>query len=257
MIVLRGMPHPTDYPITTPIAYNPFMTTINDVSDLVRILREQPEWAATMRGLLLTDDLLNLPAQLAQFIQVTEESNRLVQERLTRLEELAQAQNKQLELLQEAVTMLANRVNTLDGRVGNIDGILYERGIRNRLLFRARHVLGFTDPYIAHVQDDQSAPEINRAVSLALAGGVVSLAQCEDLQAVDIIISDSDNRHLLIEASITADFSDVDRAGRRAEILKLITGGEVTPAIATAVLTRHQESQVASMGVTPFIIPYT
>ena len=247
------------------------MTTINDVSDLVRILREQPEWAATMRGLLLTDDLLNLPAQLAQFIQVTEESNRLVQERLTRLEELvqaqgerltrleelAQAQNKQLELLQEAVTLLANRVNTLDGRVGNIDGILYERGIRNRLLFRARHVLGFTDPYIAHVQDDQSAPEINRAVSLALAGGVVSLAQCEDLQAVDIIISDADNRHLLIEASITADFSDVDRAGRRAEILKLITGGEVTPAIATAVLTRHQESQVASMGVTPFIIPYT
>ena len=100
---------------------------------------------------------------------------------------------------------------------------------RNRLLFRARHVLGFTDPYIAHVQDDQSAPEINRAVSLALAGGVVSLAQCEDLQAVDIIISDSDNRYLLIEASITADFSDVDRAGRRAEILKLITGGEVTP----------------------------
>ena len=31
------------------------MTTINNIADLVRILKEQPEWADTIRGILLSE----------------------------------------------------------------------------------------------------------------------------------------------------------------------------------------------------------
>ena len=37
------------------------MTTINDIHDLARILRENPDWAETMRGILLGKELLELP----------------------------------------------------------------------------------------------------------------------------------------------------------------------------------------------------
>ena len=40
--------------------------TINDISDLARILEEHPEWAETLRSLLLTREVLELPEKVAQ-----------------------------------------------------------------------------------------------------------------------------------------------------------------------------------------------
>ena len=62
------------------------MTTINNIADLVRILKEQPEWADTIRGILLTEELLNLPNRFAEFVQLTQESYRLINERLTQID---------------------------------------------------------------------------------------------------------------------------------------------------------------------------
>ena len=62
------------------------MTTINNVADLVRILKEQPEWADTIRGILLSEELLNLPARFAEFVQLTQESHRIINERLTQID---------------------------------------------------------------------------------------------------------------------------------------------------------------------------
>ena len=56
------------------------MTTINTIEDLVRILREQPAWAEAVRAVLLTDDLLDLPARFDRFVQSQEETNRRLSE---------------------------------------------------------------------------------------------------------------------------------------------------------------------------------
>ena len=50
-------------------------TAINDISDLARILKEHPEWAETMRSLLLTRELVELPEKVAQ---LTERVDRLI-----------------------------------------------------------------------------------------------------------------------------------------------------------------------------------
>ena len=47
------------------------MTTINNISDLVRILREHPDWAVTLRSILLTEDLPELPRRVDEFVQST------------------------------------------------------------------------------------------------------------------------------------------------------------------------------------------
>ena len=54
--------------------------TIRDFHDLVRILEEHPQWRGQLRRLVLTEELLRLPEELASFRAETER-------RLARLEE--------------------------------------------------------------------------------------------------------------------------------------------------------------------------
>ncbi len=39
--------------------------TVDEFRDLIRLLEERPEWRAELRHLLLTDELLSMPEQLA------------------------------------------------------------------------------------------------------------------------------------------------------------------------------------------------
>ncbi len=61
------------------------MTTINDIGDLVRVLREQPEWAEALRGVLLSRELLEMPEEFAQFVKLTNANFQTVNARLERL----------------------------------------------------------------------------------------------------------------------------------------------------------------------------
>ena len=60
------------------------MTSINDISDLVRILKEQPEWADTIRAVLLGQELLELPARFAEFVELVNRNAQLIDERFDR-----------------------------------------------------------------------------------------------------------------------------------------------------------------------------
>ena len=246
------------------------MTTINDISDFARILQEQPEWVATLRSLLLTEELLNLPAQFAEFVQETRENNRVANERLTRLEVLVQGQGEQLRqlqvlvqgqqeqlrLLNELQTQMNARQNSFEGRLANYEGALYEGRVRHQALYRAEHYLGLEEPYLALVQDDQSAPQLNRAISLALNGRTISQEQSDDLHNADLIISGRNGRHAVFEISLTAAESDITRARRRADILASITGEPVSPAIIAVNLPQLEKDRAFHAGVDTFVIPF-
>jgi hypothetical protein len=211
------------------------VTSINDIADVARILKEQPEWADTIRSLLLSEELLNLPARFAEFVQLTQESNRITNERLNQLE---------------------TRLDRLEGRFGNFEGSDYERRVRTRALVRARDVLGIENPYLALTQDGIIAPQLNSIIAHAIGNGAISREQSADLHETDLIISDHNNRHVVVEVSLTADEDDVTRAKRRAGILHAATGGMVTPVVITAILSDARSAQAAGDEVTTFIIPY-
>ena len=88
--------------------------TIDNIGDLARILREQPEWADTIRGLLLGDELLNLPAQLAEFIRVSQENNRQVREELVERRLLLAQHGEQLARLNELVAQHGEQLTRLN-----------------------------------------------------------------------------------------------------------------------------------------------
>ena len=60
--------------------------TIEDFHDLVRLVTERPEWRADLRRLVLTDELLSLPEQLAKLQLRAEDRFQELMERLTALE---------------------------------------------------------------------------------------------------------------------------------------------------------------------------
>ncbi len=211
------------------------MTTINTIEDLARILRDQPTWAEALRALLLTQELLDLPGRFDRFVE---------------------AQQKANEAQQETNRLTDQRLNAIEGRLGNLEGGQYERTVRTKALARSRFILGFTGSHVALNQDGLTDPLLNSAIDQAIRNGLVSRDGCADLFEADLIISAEDNRHAVVEVSLTADRDDIDRAKTRAGILAAITEGAVTPVVITSRLNPAQSAQAEAAGVTTFVIPY-
>ena len=218
------------------------MTTINTIEDLARILREQPTWAEALRALLLTQELLDLPGRFDRFVEAQREAS--------------EAQQETNRLTDRRLNAIEERMDRVEGQLGNLQGGQYERTVRTRALARSRFTLGFTGSYVALNQDGLTDPRLNRAIDQAIRNGLVSQDGCADLFEADLIISAEDNRHAVVEVSLTADRDDIDRAKNRAGILAAITEGAVTPVVITSRLNPAQSSQAEAAGVTTFVIPY-
>ena len=218
------------------------MTTINTIEDLARILREQPTWAEALRALLLTQELLDLPGRFDRFVEAQREAS--------------EAQQETNRLTDRRLNAIEGRLDRVEGQLGNLQGGQYERTVRTRALARSRFTLGFTGSYVALNQDGLTDPRLNRAIDRAIRNGLVSQDGCADLFEADLIISAEDNRHAVVEVSLTADRDDIDRAKTRAGILAAITEGAVTPVVITSRLNPAQSAQAEAAGVTTFVIPY-
>ena len=218
------------------------MTTINTIEDLARILRDQPTWAEALRALLLTQELLDLPGRFDRFVEAQREFN--------------QAQQEANQAQQETNRLTDQRLNAIEGRLGNLEGGQYERTVRTKALARSRFTLGFTGSYVALNQDGLTDPRLNSAIDQAIRNGLASRDGCADLFEADLIISAEDNRHAVVEVSLTADQDDIDRAKTRAGILAAITEGAVTPVVITSRLNPAQSAQAEAAGVTTFVMPY-
>ena len=204
------------------------MTTINTIEDLARILREQPTWAEALRALLLTQELLDLPGRFDRFVETKREFN--------------QAQQKANEAQEETNRLTDRRLNAIEGQVGNLQGGQYERSVRTKALARSMIALGFEVPYVALNQDGLTDPRLNSAIDQAIRNGLVSRDGCADLFEADLIISAEDNRHAVVEVSLTADRDGIDRATTRAGIMAAITGGGVPTVV------HHVEAEPNPIG---------
>ena len=239
------------------------MTTINTIEDLARILRDQPTWAEALRALLLTQELLDLPGRFDRFVEAQREFNQAQREFNQAQQKANEAQqetnrltDRRLNAIEERLDRIDGRLDRVEGQLGNLQGGQYERTVRTKALARSRFTLGFTGSYVALNQDGLTDPRLNSAIEQAIRNGLVSQDGCADLFEADLIISAEDNRHAVVEVSLTADRDDIDRAKTRAGILAAITEGAVTPVVITSRLNPAQSAQAEAAGVTTFVIPY-
>ena len=199
------------------------MTTINDIGDLVRVLREQPEWAEALRGVLLSRELLELPEEFAQFVKLTNANFQTVNARLERLEtDVAEIRRDVVEIRRDVVDIRRD-LAPIKGAHARNGALRATRRMARTMGCRQVDVLD---------QDDLG--------DLADAGDTSGLEPTElrSFENADIVTRAADRetgriRYLAIEASFTANPDDARRAVRNAEYLTRFTGHPATAMVAS------------------------
>ena len=192
------------------------MTTINDIGDLIRILREQPEWAEALRGVLLSRELLELPEEFAQFVKLTNANFQTVNANF-------QTVNARLERLETDVVEIRRDLAPIKGA--------HARNGALRATRRMARIMGCRQVDVLD-QDDLG--------DMADAGDTSGLEPTElrSFENADIVTRAADRetgqiRYLAIEASFTANPDDVRRSVRNAEYLTRFTGYPATAMVAS------------------------
>ncbi len=234
---------------------------MNDIVDFVRILKEQPEWADTVRGILLGQELLDLPRQLAQFVQATNE-------RLGRLETdvadlkagQARLENRLGQLdthvgqLDTHVGQLDTRVGRLEGKVGRLEGSDLEREVHGNIVNIASRGLGLNRARILQSKIIPRGTELQDAIDDAEEQGIITEDQGSHLELTDVIIaarrkSDRQECYVVAEVSAGVRNDDITRARDRAQTLATIKGTPVIPAVIGASIAPQQQALADREGV--------
>ena len=87
--------------------------TMNSQDDFLDALRSNPQWRDAVRAQILGDDLMQLPRQMAQFVDTTNTNFQLVHDRLTRLEDSVAGLKDDVAGLKDDVTGLKDDVTGL------------------------------------------------------------------------------------------------------------------------------------------------
>jgi hypothetical protein len=209
--------------------------TVDDVQDLLQLLREHPEWREAVRREVLGEELLALPE--------------LVRQNSTDIAELREAVAE----LRQAIADLTVVVGRHGDDLGYLKGRSLESEVRQapwRFLPTRRMRRPTTIPF----------DELEQVLT-ALDGGVLTEEQVDDVRLLDVIVrgrvgSDrqAQDQYLAVEVSSTIDQSGVERAARRAAILRL-AGVPALPAVTGNALSEYGRSAAERDGVEVFIQP--
>ena len=237
------------------------MTIINDISDLVRILQEDPAWAEAVRSVLLTQELQSLPERFDRFVELTRENNELVNRRLERLEEgqqrLEEGQQRleeRQQRLEEGQQRLENRMDRMEGRLGNLEGSDTERRARENILNIAKDELDLSRGSILLARGRDTSPQFLDSIEAAEAQGLISESQADHLLLADIIIRarrgvDRQYVHGVFEVSRTIGQNDIRRARDRADAVAAATGEEAVAAVIGGTIRPPQRAQAEELDV--------
>ena len=182
--------------------------TVEEFRDLVRILEEKPEWRAELRRLVLTEELLSLPEQVAALRAETER----------RFQEMAATVDKLAREVARLIGMgdLVKTQKRLIIDVADLKGERLERRYRERApayfggLIRRARALTTED------LDELLEPAVDR--------GHLSEDEAKEVLYSDVVVrgrrrEDDSEVYLVVEVSSGVGPGDVERAARRAEIL--------------------------------------
>ncbi len=242
---------------------------VEEFHDLVRLLEERPEWRSSLRRLVLTDELLALPAQVAEFrIHAEQRFQELaaVQARTetqvaalaTEVTGLAAAQAR----TETHVTTLTERVTTLTAQVGELtqavrlltDDVGNLKGKNLEAEYRTKAFAYFGS--VLRRARVLTSDEFMTLVEDAVDSGALSAAEARDLALADVVVrgkrpEDGSEVYLVVEVSWGVGPHDVERAARRAALLAqagvvtipVVAGKQVT-AEAIELARRQQVWQV-------------
>ena len=238
------------------------MTTINTQEELLRALRENPEWRDAVRGQILGEELLQLPARFDAFVQTMNkfvEGQTAFNQQMTAFIKHQEAFNQQVTAFMEHQEAFNQRT---DARLDRMDAFIEHQEAFNQSqeAFNRRTDARFdrmegTISDIKSTQAEDKAVESSAHMALLLnLNFVKTLSQADIIQLyqesgktlernvensfirADLIIETKDGEQTVyvpVEVSWTADIRDSGRAQRNAALLTEFTGHRAIPAVAS------------------------
>ena len=225
---------------------------INNFDDILQAMEQDPALREAMRRHILTEELLQLPAQVSRLetsVDQLQEGQSRLETRMNNLEagqeELKAGQNR-LEASQEELKgridnleagqnrleagqeELKGRMDTMAGRLGDIIGSDYEARSLRVAPRRLQQVMGIRNATLILAARQTPRRDILPVIDQAITDGRISEGEAEDLENLDLAFTGWDPSgntvQAAIEASVTISPEDTRRAVRRAEILERATG---------------------------------
>ena len=211
------------------------MATINTIEDLIRILDENPEWTEALRSRLLTQELLDLPARLAEYVKSNNERLDTIEARLDTIEARLDTIDRQLEIVKAQLQSLELRIDRLDRRM--------ERFENDMARFRSRHASEMVKEQSDIMADELGYRKVQTLTRRDLLR-MVNAADTEDISRSDLrsfrradliveAVEDSigESCYLAVEISFTVNGRDTTRAIRNAKFLSRFTGLRAVPVV--------------------------
>jgi polyhydroxyalkanoate synthesis regulator phasin len=195
---------------------------IKTFEDIMRALRDHPEWLEELRRVILTEELIRLPQRFERFLK------------------------EEFRPLREKVDTIEREVKKLKDDVAALKGSDFEREVRERapsyfgrLIRRCRVVL-----------PERLADVLEEAVD----EGVISDEEREDALKVDLVVegvlkSNKEGVVVVCEVSYTADVGDVERANKRADIIGRAFKKRAIPIVVGKEITDGAEERSSALGV--------
>ena len=229
---------------------------IPTIADLERILDENPAIRESLRRKLLTDEERQLPRIVEQLAENVSQLTQAMVEGFAQAAEdraIIKADVAQIKTdvagLKTDVADLKSGQQLLQGQFNQFRGENYEVRVQSQAVSYSIIQMGFTNPHISRPVNAGNSPQFNSVLQQALSDGSITTAHAMDLCNADLIISGDDNQHLVAEISITASDTDIERAVRRAGIMKSATKGLCTPAIIAQNVPEPQSNQAKAHDV--------
>jgi septal ring factor EnvC (AmiA/AmiB activator) len=236
--------------------------SVEDFHDLVRLLAEHPEWRAELLQLVLSDELLELPAlvrQLVERVGTLADAQERTEARLTTLADAQERTEAQVKALAEAqartearLTTLADAQERTEARLKNVEGDVADlKGevLESRYARRAGAYFSPLARRLRVLDPGRLADQLDDAV---LAGQLTNQERTAIL-AADLVLTgvgrdDQAEIYLVVDVSWGIGVSDVARAAQRARLLERL-GRPAMPVVAGDRIDSESEALARLHGV--------
>ena len=208
---------------------------INSFQDILDALEQNPSFRDALRRHILTEELLQLPAQF-MLLRADVDELKSGQERLEAgVDQLAEGQQRlesTVSQLAEGQERLESTTASMGGTLSRLDGTSYEDHAVDLAPRILRSQFNLSQPRIIARRGER---DDLRDIALAATGNdLISDAEANQLQSADFIAAHQDQSgstvYVLAEISIAVQQPDIDRAADRARILERATGVPTIPA---------------------------
>ena len=227
------------------------MTTISTTADLLRLLREDPDFRDEVRRLLLTQELIELPERFARF-------EAYVERRFTEIGSDITEIRGDIARNTSDIARNTSDIAEIRGDLGRLKGAEYERRVgrsfasygsmafrqRNDRSLRRNRLL-----YSASLGRDGGFEEL---IGDSVDSGLISDDERAELEQADAVMSGQDGGasvYFLGEFSVTVNHTDIDRAIARSATLSKVTNSDVWPMVIGDTIPDPQLARAEAEGV--------